>query len=273
MNVALAGLMAREAVALDMLVGKSLPGWQCNCVPAGRGVSLPPADLYVVDLAGWGLARWSEAAEHKLFEAINGAPAVLVAPAFDQTWSAPDARRLQSQSLVLLHKPYGVDDMRAALKQAAAGRALQVAPAPPAEPVAPVIVSRVPAPAAPVVEIGEMTASAFQDRLGAFPDPVPQLFLRQLADALAQGRPFEIRVTFLHRLIVDPRERWVACNTPASELQGLCQDDARASATEIDPLDARDAKARALRLDMPMQPLESFLWQLMQGRPEPAPFA
>jgi hypothetical protein len=294
MNVALAGLMTREAVALDMLVGKSLPGWQCNPVPAGRGVSLPPADLYVVDLAGWGLARWSEAAERHLLEAMGSAPAVLVAPAFDQTWSALDARRIGSQSLVLLHKPYGVEDMRAALKQAAAGRALQAAPAPlPAQPakpakparvrvaaapvalVAPVIASRVPAPvpvpAAPVVERGEMTASAFQARLGAFPDAVPQLFLRQLADALSLGQPFEIRVTFLHRLIVDPREGWVACNTPASELQGLCQDDARASATEIDPIDDRDAKARALRLDMPVQPLESFLWQLMQGRPEPAP--
>jgi hypothetical protein len=291
MNVALAGLMAREAVALDMLVGKSLPGWQCNPVPAGRGVSLPPADLYVVDLAGWGLARWSEAAERHLFEAMDGAPAVLVAPAFDQTWSALDARRVERQSLVLLHKPYGVEDMRAALKLAAAGRALQAAPAPlpakparvraAAAPVVPVIASRVPArapvpvpvPAAPVVESGEMSASAFQARLGAFPVAVPQLFLRQLADALSLGQPFEIRVTFLQRLIVDPHEGWVACSTPASVLQGLCQDDARASATEIDPIDERDAEARALRLDMPVQPLESFLWQLMQGRPEPVPFA
>jgi hypothetical protein len=262
-------------------------------------VALPPADLYVVDLAGWGLARWSEAAERHLFEAIGSAPAVLVAPAFDQTWSALDARRLESQSLVLLHKPYGVEDMRAALKQAAAGRALQAAPAPlpappakpakparvrvaaaPVAPVVPVITSRVPAPApapapaAPVVERGEMTASAFQARLDAFPDSAPQLFLRQLADALSLGQPFEVRVTFLQRLIVEPREGWVACNTPASELQGLCQDDARASATEIDPIDDRNARARALRMDMPVQPLESFLWSLMQGRPElvPVPF-
>jgi hypothetical protein len=264
MNVALAGLMAREAVALDMRVGKSLPGWQCNPVPAGRGVSLPPADLYVVDLAGLGLARWSEAAERHLFEAMAGAPAVLVAPAFDQTWSALDARRLESQSLVLLHKPYGVEDMRAALKLAAAGRA---------SPAAPVIAFRVPAPApaAPVVESGEMTASEFQARLGAFPESAPQLFLRQLAAALALGQPFEVRVTFLNRLIVDPLEQWVACNTPASVLQGLCQDDARASATEIDPINDKDAKARALRLDIPVQPLESFLWSLMQGWPVPTP--
>jgi hypothetical protein len=289
MNVALAGLMAREAVALDMLVGKSLPGWQCNPVPAGRGVSLPAADLYVVDLAGWGLARWSEAAERHLFEAMAGAPAVLVAPAFDQTWSALNARRLERQSLVLLHKPYGVEDMRAALKQAAAGRASPAAPVPlpaspakparvraaaaPVAPAAPLIASRVPAPApaAPVVESGEMTTGEFQARLGAFPESAPQLFLRQLAEALALGQPFEIRVTFLNRLIVDPQEQWVACNTPASVLQGLCQDDALASATEIDPIDDKDAKARALRLDIPVQPLESFLWSLMQGRPVPIP--
>ena len=61
MNVALAGLTAREEVALGMLVGKSLHGWQC--LPATNGPR---------------------------------------APAFDQTWSALDAHRSQSQPLVLL---------------------------------------------------------------------------------------------------------------------------------------------------------------------------
>jgi hypothetical protein len=286
MNVALAGLMVREAVALDMLVGKSLPGWQCNAVPAGRGVSLPPADLYVVDLAGWGLARWTEAAQGDLFESLKGAPAVLVAPAFDQTWSALDARRLESQSLVLLHKPYGIEDMRAALKLAAAGRASRAAPvalpALPPEPatvrapaasVAPVIPASVssPFPAASLVESGEMTVSEFQARLDAFPESEPQLFLRKLAEALALRQPFEVRVTFLNRLIFEPGERWVASNTPVPVLQGLCQGDALASATAIDPIDDKDAMARALRLDIPIQPLESFLWSLMQGRFERAP--
>ena len=40
MNVALAGLTAREETALMMLVGKTLPDFQCNAVPVGRKVPL-----------------------------------------------------------------------------------------------------------------------------------------------------------------------------------------------------------------------------------------
>ena len=157
MNVALAGLTAREAVALDMLVGKSLPGWQCSAAPAGRHVPLPPADLYVVDLAGRGLARWTEAAQDDLFQSLDGAPAVLVAPAFDQTWSALDAHRMKSQSLVLLHKPYGVEDMRAALRQAAAGRASRAAPM--TLPALPPVHGMVHPSAAPAASVVRVTAA------------------------------------------------------------------------------------------------------------------
>lgn len=287
MNMALAGLTAREEVALGMLVGKSLPGWQCSAVPAGRHVSLPPADLYVVDLAGRGLARWTEAAQNELLQALSGAPAVLVVPAFDQTWLALDADRITSQPLVLLHKPYGTEDMRAALRQAAAGwesRAATVAlpveaPMPaavraPAAPVARAIAAPVvvpgaslsaPAVAAPV-EIGEMTVREFQAFLAALPESAPQLLFRKLAEALALPHPFEVRVSFINRLIVDPAGRWVASNTPLSELERLCQSDALASALEIDAIDDQDAMGRAQRLGMPIQSLESFLWQLAQGR-------
>lgn len=259
MNVALAGLTDREAVALDMLVGKALPGWRCSAVPAGRGVALPPADLYVLDLSGLGLARWSQAAQDDLLEALKGAPAVLVAPAFDQTWSALDAGRTKSQSLVLLHKPYGVEDMRAALKQAAAGRA-RPAVSPPRVP------SPSPAASVPNGERGALSARAFQLQLDALPASEPTLFLRRLAQALALGQPFEVRVTFLNRLIVDPGAQWVANNTPPAVLRGLCQNDALALVTEVDAVDARDALARAQRLDLPVAPLDPFLWALMQGR-------
>ena len=71
MNMTLAGLTTREEVAMGMLVGKTLPGWKCAAVPAGRGVSLPPSDLYVVDLAGRGLARWTETAQSELLKALS----------------------------------------------------------------------------------------------------------------------------------------------------------------------------------------------------------
>ncbi len=283
MNVALAGLTDREAVALGMLVGKALPGWRCSAVPAGRGVALPPADLYVLDLSGLGLARWSQAAQDDLLDALKGAPAVLVAPAFDQTWSALDAGRMKSQSLVLLHKPYGIEDMRAALNRAAPA-ALPVQPPASAAartpvstlaPVTPAVALRVaavsaslPAPAAAAAEAGamtEMTIREFQARLAGLPASASPLFLRQLAQALSLAHPFEVRVSFLERLIVDPAQGWAASNTPVSVLQALCRNDAVAAATVVDAIPDNDARARAQRLDMPVEPLHAFLGMLMKG--------
>lgn len=282
MNVVLAGLTAREETALMMLVGKTLPNFECGAVPAGHQVPLPPANLYVLDLAGRGLARWTQEAQESLLQSLNGAPAVLVAPAFDETWLALDASGMKSQSLVMLHKPYGIEDMRAAL--------LKTAPVIPvrAAPVVPRMLARVQAPAAPVapavrfitapvaiaeapppaviVEIAPLSVAEFQTRLAALPASEPKLFLHKLADALALRQPFEVRVTFLNRLIFSPEAQWAASNTALSVLQGLCQSDDLAAAMSIDTLDGMDALARAQRLDMPVQPLDSFLGTLMHQR-------
>lgn len=282
MNVVLAGLTAREETALMMLVGKTLPNFECGAVPVGHQVPLPPANLYVLDLAGRGLARWTQEAQESLLQSLNGAPAVLVAPAFDETWLALDASGMKSQSLVMLHKPYGIEDMRAAL--------LKTAPVIPvrAAPVVPRMLARVQAPAAPVapavrfitapvaiaeapppaviVEIAPLSVAEFQTRLGALPASEPKLFLHKLADALALRQPFEVRVTFLNRLIFSPEAQWAASNTALSVLQGLCQSDDLAAAMSIDTLDGMDALARAQRLDMPVQPLDSFLGTLMHQR-------
>jgi hypothetical protein len=109
---------------LDMFVGKTLPGWKCNGVTARKGDTLPPADLYVVDLAGAGLARWSQDAEADLLKLVGSGPAVLLTPAFDPSWSSGfDEQTRKKKSIVLLKKPYGTEDMRAALQKAHAGRA------------------------------------------------------------------------------------------------------------------------------------------------------
>ena len=289
MNVALAGLTAREETALMMLVGKTLPDFQCNAVPVGRKVPLPPADLYVLDLAGRGLARWTQEAQESLLQSLNGAPAVLVAPAFDETWLALDASGMKSQSLVLLRKPYGIEAMRAALLKTAPVipvRAAPVvprmlarvrAPAAPAAPAvrfitAPVAIAEAPAPIAEapppaaIVEIAPLSVAEFQTRLAALPASEPKLFLHKLADALALRQPFEVRVTFLNRLIFSPEAQWAASNTALSVLQGLCQSDDLAADMSIDTIDGMDALARAQRLDMPVQPLDSFLGTLMHQR-------
>lgn len=279
MNVALAGLTAREETALMMLVSKTLPGFECGAVPVGRKVPLPPADLYVLDLAGRGLARWTQEAQESLLQSLNGAPAVLVAPAFDETWLALDASGMKSQSLVMLHKPYGIEDMRAALLKAAPPmpvRAVPVAARMPARvraPAAPAVrfitapmaIAEAPPPPA-VVEIAPLSVAEFQTRLGALPASEPKLFLHKLAEALALRQPFEVRVTFLNRLIFNPDAQWAASSTALSVLQGLCQSDELATDMSIDTIDSMDALARAQRLDMPVQPLDSFLGTLMHQR-------
>lgn len=297
MNVALTGLTPREALALEMLIGKMLPDWRCSVASASPQAALPSADLYVVDLTGRGMSRWSEAGQASLLQALGGAPAVLIASAFDQTWSALEAQNMKHQSLTLLRKPYGIEDMRTALKQAAAGRpkpamplaavvarvaVAAVAPVTPVTPVTPVapaaahapapptatavVDSSWPVPAMPAVEIGELSPVQFQARLKALPPSEPHRFLRQLGQALALRRPFEVRVSFLNRLIFNPGERWVASNTPTSVIQGLCQSDELAAATSIDAVDEKDVMARAQRLDLQLQPLEVFLWSLMPAR-------
>lgn len=301
MNIALAGLTAREEVALGMLVGKSLPGWQCLPAMDGPRAPLPLADLYVVDLAGRGMARWTDAAQGELLNALGGMPAVLVAPAFDQTWSALDGPLRQSQPLVLLHKPYGVEAMRAALQQAAAGRAaparstalpamkpaasdraptvqaravsrpsLPVEPARPSPPAMTLLVpGALPTVVAPVWVERKLASSEFQARMG--PLTGKPLFLRRLAQSLAQQHPFELRISFVNRMIFHPGEQWAASNTPAPVLEQLCQNDELASSVEIDLIDGQDAQARALRLDIPAQPLDLLLWKLARDLAGPKP--
>ena len=119
---------------------------------------------------------------------------------------------------------------------------------------------------AAVVEIAPLSVAEFQTRLGALPASEPKLFLHKLAEALALRQPFEVRVTFLNRLIFNPDAQWAASSTALSVLQGLCQSDELAADMSIDTIDSMDALARAQRLDMPVQPLDSFLGTLMHQR-------
>ncbi len=292
MNIALAGLTAREEVALGMLVGKALPGWQCLPPTDGPKAPLPSADLYVVDLAGRGMVRWTEEAQRGLLDSLRGAPAVLVAAAFDETWSALDAHPIQGQPLVLLHKPYGVEAMRAALQKAAAGRpvpapsialeakkltapgtsrlsearrvlrpslvtgAARISPPGRARPVSSVR----PAKAEPPLVESTLTCSEFQAQMA--PLSGQPLFLRRLAESLAQQQPFELRISFVNRMIFHPAEQWAASNTPAPVLQQLCGDEALALGVEIDPVNTQDALVRAARLGISAQPLQVLLWKL-----------
>ncbi len=294
----LAGLTPREEIAMGMLVGKTLPGWQCNAVAAGRNAPLPPSDLYVVDLAGSGWARWTQAAQSELLKALGGVPAVLVVPAFDQSWLAFDERQADKQPLVFLHKPYGTEEMQAALQGAAQAQARRAAsvtvpvpvpvPVPvklPLKPPAsaqesgpveqaayvlsalPVVTSpSIPEPAAALEAGGTMTTEQFQAWLDALPPTESPLFLRKLGTMLALHQAFEVRLSVVNRLICDPADQWAASNAPASTLVRLSHSDALAVAIEMDVIDG-DALRRAQRLDLSSEPLGPFLWRLVQSQP------
>ena len=116
---------------------------------------------------------------------------------------------------------------------------------------------------------GKLTSRDFQARMGALPDK--PLFLRRLAESLARQHPFELRISFVNRMIFHPGEHWAASNTPAPVLEHLCQDDELASSIEIDAIDGQDAQARARRLDIPAQPLQALLWKLVHHLPDQKP--
>jgi hypothetical protein len=287
MNVALAGLPAREEAALGIFLGRTMTGWRCQGTPVRKGGKLPPADLYVLDLAGVGLARWSEAAEAELLDLLGDGAAVLLTPAFDRSWAEMDMRRAGGRTLVLLSKPCGTEAMRQALEKLAA-RQPALVPEAPAAVVAPQA-TRPPGPAgaAPAVfvssaigtvaisrpvaavaavstddDANEMTVAELQARLDALPQSGGHVLLRKLAQALALGQAFEVRFTVQNSLIVDPQEGWAASNTPVAVMERVCRSDALASVVAVRALEEEVAIERAQRLGMPVRSLDALLWQL-----------
>jgi hypothetical protein len=137
MNVVVLGMSPREEVAFGIFWNRFMPDWRWRSTEAGSEATPGPTDLIVANLGSLGLAHWSEVAEAKLQALLHGAPAVLLVPANDRSWSALQASTLQP-AWVWLPKPYGAQEMCTALKQAAhwVGKlaAAVVAPAPQAAP-------------------------------------------------------------------------------------------------------------------------------------------
>lgn len=130
MNVVVAGLSPRDEAAFGFFLNRSMKGWSWSSTPAGRGTVLPKADLLVADLVALGLAQWSVAAEAELLRVLHGNTAVLLLPANDQTWATMNPETVRQHTLVWLQKPYGTEDMRQALENAAAARKAAQAPPP-----------------------------------------------------------------------------------------------------------------------------------------------
>jgi len=226
MNVLVAGLSPRDEAAFGFFLSRSLKGWSWASTPAGRGTLLPKADLLVADLVALGLAQWSEAAEAELLRVLQGNAAVLLVPANDQTWATMNPATLKQHALVCLQKPYGTEDMRAALEKAAAASraATTVVPAParrvgpgatrsantasvePARAVPPANVVTKPTvprrpPGLPVLQTVSFQSTPAPDRSPQHDaaDDVPGMSAQQLQDRLAL-LPDAERHLFLRRL-------------------------------------------------------------------------
>jgi len=284
MKLVVSKLSPREEVAFGAFLRRHFASWQCELLPEQRPSQLPPADLYVLDLAPMGFRHGSEQALATLLDMLHGKPAVLLLPAHEGSWSALDIPAEHRPHLLWLHKPYSTDDMRKALDQAAASappaeQAPQAVPTPAPAPVA-VVVAIPPAPIAPpmpapkstslapgAAEVPEqgLTIAELQARLAALPQPAQGAFLSTLAQWLASGEPFEARFTLQHMLLVHPQNGWVAFNTPLAVIDRICSSNAMASAVALRHIGATEAETLVQRMRLTLQELEPFLLRLFNA--------
>ena len=284
MKLVVSKLSPREEVAFGAFLRRHFASWQCELLPEQRPSQLPPADLYVLDLAPMGFRHGSEQALATLLDMLHGKPAVLLLPAHEGSWSALDSPAEHRPQLLWLHKPYSTDDMRKALDQAAASappaeQAPQAVPTPAPAPVA-VVVAIPPAPIAPpmpapkstslapgAAEVPEqgLTIAELQARLAALPQPAQGAFLSTLAQWLASGEPFEARFTLQHMLLVHPQDGWVAFNTPLAVIDRICSSNAMASAVALQHIGATEAETLVQRMRLTLQELEPFLLRLFNA--------
>jgi len=282
MKLVVSKLSPREEVAFGAFLRRHFASWQCELLPEQRPALLPPADLYVLDLAPMGFRHGSEQALATLLDMLHGKPAVLLLPAHEGSWSALDIPAENQPQLLWLHKPYSTDDMRKALDQAAAcappaeqaPQAVQtpapaavvvaIPPAPMAPP-APVAKSTSPVPGAAEAPEQGLTIAELQARLAALPQPAQGAFLSTLAQWLASGEPFEARFTLQHMLLVHPQDGWVAFNTPLAVIDRVCNSNAMASAVALQHIGATEAETLVQRMRLTLQELEPFLLRLFNA--------
>ena len=274
MKVVITGLAPRDETVLGFFLNRALPSWDWQSAPTRHDARLPTADLYVVDLAAWGLAHGSVVAHDKLIKLLQGRPAVLLLSGHDRSWAAV-TNSADTHSLVWLSKPYGTQTMQAALEKAAAFIVQKVltppAPPPPipapSSQTAPPPILTVPAVSPPAQEL---TADGLAIRLSAITDTGRFVLLRKLSYMLSRNLPFEVRFTVQNSLIVHPDHGWIATNTPLAVIQRVCLSDAMASAVTIRKIDSEQAEERAQRLGMPPSELDIFLAELVAATLDPS---
>ena len=125
-----------------------------------------------------------------------------------------------------------------------------------------------PAPSAPPAQSaqisdGALTLDEFEAVLASSPHPSSHPILRDVAQRLRAGQPFEVMVTMLNGAILHPAEGWVASNTPASVFGMVLK--SRVLSTQLQIIPQRphvDLRQRAERRGMTIHPVEAMLYVL-----------
>ena len=282
MTISLVGLSAREDAALTIFTGMSLKGSTCKTVAFRPGLALPPADLYIIDLAGVGLAQWSVKAEADLLTLLGGSHALLLNFPSNNSWANKGQGRGR-QMLACLSKPYSSEHMRVALARFGAGGTAPAAVAHAfvcaAVPV-PAFVSTAAlapvftvAPASPVAAARLATAVAaplplchsLQALRTLFPELAQHLLLARLLDMVATQQPQELRLTLHHSIVVHPAQGWVSHNAAPGMLERFAQDSSAATMMSVRTLDASQAQLRSGLMGSPRTSLDTFLWLLAES--------
>ncbi len=284
MNISLVGLSVREDAALTIFIGMGLKGSTCKTVAYRPGLALPPADLYVIDLAGVGLAQWSVKAEADLLTLLGGSDALLLNFPNNQSWISK-GQGSGRQMLACLSKPYSSENMRVALARfgaggvasAAVGLSSIAAAAPAVDFVSTLafapVVSAAPAAAVRVAVARPATAAvpplplrhSLQALRSLFPELAQHLLLAMLLDMVATEQPQELRLTLHHSIVVHPAQGWVSHNAAPGMLERFAKDSSAATMMSVRALDCGQALLRAGLLGSPRVDMDTFLWLLAES--------
>ena len=291
MKLVLVGFPSRDAFAISLMVRKDHPGWSCDAAPAAQA-PWPEAELVILDSEGWQAEQGADWAA-----LVGRRPAVIVTPIVSQRADLRQQAEQQAaewarQGWAVVRRPFHAADVREALAttlQAASPGAEPApveapaplppppppppppAPAPAPAPVAAPSVSvppPAPAPSAPPaqnaqISDGALTLDEFEAVLASSPHPSSHPILRDVAQRLRAGQPFEVMVTMLNGAILHPAEGWVASNTPASVFGMVLK--SRVLSTQLQIIPQRphvDLRQRAERRGMTIHPVEAMLYVL-----------
>ena len=270
MKLKVLGMSARDAIAFDMFMQKSMTGWHWEHLLVASAMKWADADILIVDMAAHGWAHGNDANLAQLKQLVGHQPAVLLISAQDHTWSRLMSAWHVSQ-WTWLAKPYGAQRMREVLTQIKSTQNTSHLKASsmrekalPAKEVAAEVHEEIHTRIAGSPSVSALSPDALATQLSRMPLDRYTL-LRRMLNGIQTQIPFEMRFTVQNSLIVNPENDWIATNTPVQVITRVCDSNALAKAVTVRELDLSEAQDRAHRLGMEFKDLNIFLQEVSAG--------